>query len=152
MGVTSIKKIINQTEFHVAFRKLQDSSDAGFISPGSYIDNEVWIPWCDDSSQFSSNVLILEINEDIKFYIWQKGDTVFYCKTTPFSTGQPYNGILKYPIKPIPNSPADPNIFSYGQPIPGIAHVDGNRALKIYSYPNQNLVLKNYFDIYLQAF
>lgn len=150
MGVTSIKLFVNQTEYHVAFRKLEDQSDCGLIPPGYQHNNEVWIPWCDNPSQFSSKALIIEINEAMQIYVWQRGNSVYYYKSVPMSIMQPYVGQVKYPIRSIPNAKANPNIFNSGQLVPGASQVDGNRILRIVSYPNQNQVLRNYFDIFLE--
>lgn len=150
MGVTSIKLLVNQTEFHVSFRKLEDQSDCGFIPPGYQNNNEIWIPWCDNPSQFSSKALIIEINEAMQIYVWQRGNSVYYFKSVPISTMQPYVGLVKHPIRLIPLAKANPSIFSSGQIVPGASQVNGNRILRIVSHPNQNQVLKNYFDIFLE--
>ena len=150
MGVTSIKQIVNQTKYPVSFLKLEDVSNRGVIQPRGFITKEVWIPWCDNASQFSSKTLILEINEDLRLYIWQRGDVVYYSKVPvkSFSTQQPYKESVKPAIHPLLPQLVAGDIFNRGTPIPGFAKVDGDRVLQIIEKPVHLLI--NYFDVYLQ--
>lgn len=146
MGITCIKRYVNNTRFRIAFLKLEDRSNRGTIEPHNFNDKETWIPWCDDHAQFSTKALILEINEDMRIYIWQKGNAIYYYKFTPFSTQMPYVGPIKPLIHPVQPSPAPAgDIFNYGI-VAG--PVDGDRNLVITERPNS--VLINYFDIQLE--
>jgi len=108
------------------------------------------LPWCDNASQFSSKTLILEINKDLRIYILQKGNFVYYSKVpnSKFSTQQPYTGIAKEIIPPILASPVSRDIYDRKIVISGMGQVDGDRVLIITEHPNN--VLRNYFDVHLQ--
>lgn len=149
MSVTSIRNIVNQSEFPVVFLKLENTEDHGIIYPGQVNYNEVWIPWCDNAVDFSRKVLILEVNGDMRFYIWQSGPGVYYhqAPVKAFSTGQPYASIAK-PPQLIPYVAVNPQLYK-GQLIPGVSAVGGNRRLTIMRTYKPNAVLNQYFTINL---
>lgn len=151
MSVTAIKAIENQSRFPVAFLKLENTEDHGIIFPGQINYNEVWIPWCDDALQLSQKVFIVEVNNDLRFYIWQTGPAVYYYHSPikPLSTGQPYPGIPKQP-QLVPYVAVDPKFFK-PQLVPGVSTVGGNRKLIIRETLKPNALLNQYFTISLQA-
>lgn len=149
MSVTSIRNITNQTEFAVSFLKLENTEDHGIIYPGQVNYNEVWIPWCDNPHDFSQKALIIEVNSDLRFYIWQSGPGVYYnlAPIKGFSTGQPYPGIAK-PPQLVPYVSIDPQLYK-PHLIPGVSAVGGNRRLTIMRTNKLNALLNQYFTIHL---
>lgn len=150
MAVTSIKAIRNKTPYPMAFRKLEDASDAGVIPPHHISHNEVWVPWCNDAQQFSAKVLIIDVNEHWRAYVWQRDKVVYYCRgQIGFSTGQPYSSPPKKMVKPIPIAAVPPHDFGNGVPIPGVSAIGGDRVLDVIAYPNHNYTVSNFFNLHM---
>lgn len=149
MSVTSIKSIINQTGFGISFLKLENVEDNGIIHPGLTSYNEVWIPWCDNAEQFSQKALVVQVNNDLRFFIWQSGPLIYYnqAPVKEFSTGQPYIGLLK-PPQPVPYV-AIPSQYYKPKQIPGLASIGGDRKLIVMRTNKHNAVLNQFFTISL---
>jgi hypothetical protein len=89
MGVTAIKKIVNNTDRHVFIQCLENPGKGGnsaSVRPGQSATCNMWIPWCIGSDQWKHHHIWLSwmiyINGvpaslSTKFYwIWQNGDFV----------------------------------------------------------------------------
>lgn len=149
MSVTSIKAIVNHSEFPVTFLKLENTEDHGVIYPGQVNYNEVWIPWCDNAEAFSQKALIIEVNNDLRFYIWQSGAAVYYHQSPikELTIGQPYAAIPKYP-QLVPYAALNQKLYKPNL-IPGLSAVGGDRRLTILRTFKPKAVLNQFFTINL---
>jgi len=154
MAVTNIKGIRNRTPFWVAFRKLEDpQKNVGKVAPGESLAHEIWIPWVNDGLEFAKKVLIVDVNQRWRAYIWQKGDYIFY-RRGPASgpeTGFPYHEPPRTIVQDVPLGLADSKYFVEGVPIPGVSVIRGDRILTIHHIPGRRLPLTSFFDVSLTA-
>ena len=79
MGVTSIKTILNRTQYPMEFRKRENVSDTISLDPGEAQATEIWVPWCDNQSDFDQKAIEVKfINYDGALYIWQSKGKIRY--------------------------------------------------------------------------
>jgi hypothetical protein len=105
MGVTAIKSIANQVvNVPYIVRNLETPSDTGGegkyleIWPGQNRRVNMWIPWCDNQTDFGNGKRItLEAlgssqqeypEAPDSFTIWQSGDYVFFSRDDTFESGE----------------------------------------------------------------
>ena len=117
MGVTAIKSIANHvTGVTYLVRNLENPNDTGgegqylAIGPGENRPVNMWIPWCNNRTDFSNGKRItLEalgtIQQEVSgttqqelsalpnsFTVWQRGDYVYFSLDDTFDSGQLVEG------------------------------------------------------------
>ena len=95
MGVTAIKSISNRAEIPYHVRNRENPGDTGgdgeylAIYPGEDRSVNMWVPWCDNATDYAhdKNILFEAIGSSDQpdqagesFSVWQSGDYI-YCST-----------------------------------------------------------------------
>lgn len=146
--ITSIKQISNETYFPVSFLKRENFSDQGYVLSHNSNFNEVWIPWCTNSNEFQQKVLILNINQDAYYYIWQTGPYIYsqMQHVSQNTVGKHYynDPINGYPA--IPNVIPNASLYQKGVRM-GPAH--GDRRLIIRQKERKGFFLEQFFTLHL---
>lgn len=148
MTATIIKGIWNLTPYWVAFRKLEDPEKIeGRVPPGQSLAHEISVPLVNDGAEFSQKVLIVDVNQRWRAFVWQKGEVVYYRRgpIAGVDRGIPYNEPARRFVLDVPAQPVDAGHFVDGVPIPGVSVIGGDRILTINHYPGQRLT--TFFDV-----
>lgn len=142
MGVTNIKAVFNNTSHHILVDKYEAGPDkpgetTGGIPPNGIWSGSMWIPWANNWYEFKEHFMLIQTGHTISGFIFQQGDFVRYIEQEievgryrQFLNPQySYQGIFKE------NAPS----------INGIARVDGDRKLVVYTEGNKlKCRLENY--------
>lgn len=97
-GVTNVKEILNNTDLTVEIRKYDTKPLAAAnefettkeipVRGGTWSGN-MWIPWADNSDEFSEKRMEILIDGKTVFWIWQSGDFVRYNNRARFVVNAP---------------------------------------------------------------
>lgn len=86
-GVTNIKEVVNNTRLTVEIRKYDTKPLAAgneyettreIPADGGTWSGDMWIPWADNSNDFSEKYLEIKIYRGTTFWLWQTGEFVRY--------------------------------------------------------------------------
>lgn len=96
-GVTNIKEIVNNTTINLEVGKLDIPVGSGLISEttgtippnGGIWRGDMWIPWAENTEEFSKKRLEIRSQERTLFWIWQTGELVRYGRANRFVNNAP---------------------------------------------------------------
>ena len=79
MGVTAIKRVFNLSPYSVRFVNNENADkpgNKGLLGPGSEVDIDVWIPWCDRVEDLDRKTITVRVDDgNIGIYsIFQRAD------------------------------------------------------------------------------
>ncbi len=86
-GVTNIKEVVNNTGMTVEVRKYDVKTTAAgaefettneIPADGGTWSGNMWIPWVDNSNDFSEKYMEIRMGEKTLLWIWQSGEYVRY--------------------------------------------------------------------------
>ncbi len=92
-GVTNIKEIINNTPMTVEVRKYDTKPLAAGVeyettkeipADGGTWSGDMWIPWVDNSNDFTEKYMEVRVYRGTAFWIWQSGEFVRYNNRARF--------------------------------------------------------------------
>jgi hypothetical protein len=108
MGVTAIRSIANQARVTYLVQNRENPNDTGGaggslrLDPGDNLPVNMWIPWCDNSTDFNNGKNILfeaigtsqeaEAFNPASFTIWQSGNYIYYSTDDTFNSGRLVGG------------------------------------------------------------
>jgi hypothetical protein len=112
MGVTAIKRIVNQTGDTVHLTNHENPGTNKTIDPRATVACDVWIPWCTSQADFDHNHYLTVAAGSRTTWMWQSSE----------ASGD------RVRVSPV-------GMFQANQtPIDGDASVNGNRTLYIRPY------------------
>lgn len=92
-GVTNIKEVVNNTHMTVEVRKY----DVGATAAGGHYETtkeipadggtwsgDMWIPWADNSNDFTEKYMEIRIYRGTAFWLWQSGEFVRFNNRARF--------------------------------------------------------------------
>lgn len=97
-GVTNIKEIINNTPMWIEIRKFDTKplaagaeyeSTGKITADGGTWTGDMWIPWVDNSNDFTEKYMEFRVEETTIFWIWQRGEFVRYNSRARFASNAP---------------------------------------------------------------
>lgn len=121
MGVTSIIRVQNASDFRVQFQNQQSPTkkgNFGTVWPGKVFECEMWVPWCTNEADYmNGHYISLTLHDDLGprhyFQIWQAAG--------------PDGDFVR--LRPIRGDGSEH--FGPARPIAGISRVDGERGLLV---------------------
>src|SRR5687767_14390879 len=86
-GVTNIKEIVNNTRMVVEVRKYDTKPGGAGVdfettreipANGGIWTGDMWVPWVDNSNDFTEKRMELKVHRGTAFWIWQSGEYLRY--------------------------------------------------------------------------
>jgi len=74
MGVTAIKKFVNETNYSWIIHNLENPTQTFELRAGQVLDYDMWIPWCAVPFEWNKKriVLIPKMDKKEDWSIWQR--------------------------------------------------------------------------------
>ena len=97
-GITNIKEIINNTPLTMEVRKFDtkplaaaaEYETTGEIpADGGTWSGDMWIPWVDNSNDFTEKRMEVRVEQVTNFWIWQSGEFVRFNSRARFVSNAP---------------------------------------------------------------
>ena len=112
MGVTAIKRIVNQSFASATLLNLENRTSPGhgvLIRPGESVAVDIWVPWAPRAEDFPQRHLQLQVNGQTRFWIWQAANAD--------------GDFVRFSV--------DGTWHDQGERVYGLAGVDGDRMLVV---------------------
>lgn len=89
-NVTNFKWWANRSSQMVSVMK-KENGESVTIPPGEWLEQDMWVPWCDNPTDFAKKCMVIQFVGGPRYYVWQHGPAV--CFSTEEKWQSPAMGV-----------------------------------------------------------